>query len=83
MELDQEKQRFLVTLRCSDLQLSEESFSFSDWSKSLLSEFESYQAGNSSGKPSKYCLSIWKFVFASSESVESLEKENDEITIQA
>ena len=41
MELDREKQRFLVTLRCSDLQLSKES-SFSDWSKSLLSEFESY-----------------------------------------
>ena len=42
MELDREKQRFLVTLRCSDLQLSKESSSFSDWSKSLLSEFESY-----------------------------------------
>ena len=42
MELDREKQRFLVTLCCSDLQLSKESSSFSDWSKSLLSEFESY-----------------------------------------
>ena len=42
MELDQEKQRFLVTLRCSDLQISKESSSFFDWSKLLLSQFESY-----------------------------------------
>ena len=42
MELDREKQKFLVILYYSDLQLSKESSLFSDWSKSLLSEFESY-----------------------------------------
>ena len=42
MELDREKQRFLVTLHCSNLQLSKESSLFTDWSKSLLSEFDSY-----------------------------------------
>ena len=41
LELDKEKQRFLVTLRCSDLQISSR-FPYSDWSKSLLGEFESY-----------------------------------------
>lgn len=41
LELDKEKQRFLVTLRCSDLQMSSRS-PYSDWSKSLLGEFESY-----------------------------------------
>ena len=41
LELDKEKQRFLVTLRCSDLQMSSR-FPYSDWSKSLLGEFESY-----------------------------------------
>jgi len=41
LELDKEKQRFLVTLRCSDLQISSRS-TYSDCSKSLLGEFESY-----------------------------------------
>ena len=41
LELDKEKQRFLVTLRCSDLQMSGRP-PYTDWSKSLLDEFESY-----------------------------------------
>ena len=58
MELDQDKQRFLVTLRCSDLQISRESSTFSEWSKSLLSQFECYLKERETvlKSLSKYCV---------------------------